>query len=207
MEARSKLFAGAALIALTALAGCGGEERQDANEPEGTFRVEVARAELPEDQRLAQRTKLQIAVKNVDDKTIPNIAVTVRGLERREEDPRLADPERPVFVINGQPAQIGGLPEAKAAAPEGGETAFVDTWALGELEPGATEEFVWSLTPVEGGPYRVTYTVSAGLDGEAKAVLPNGQPPRGVFTGSIEDEPPDSRVAEDGRTVIRDGEE
>lgn len=197
-----------ALTAAVALAGCGGGgERQDENEPEGTFRVDVVRAEFPDQQKLAKRSTIEIEVRNADTKTIPNVAVTLKGLDRRKEDPRLADPERPVFVVNGVPELIGGLPESREAAPRGGETAFVDTWALGELKPGETKTFEWSVTAVDAGPYKLSYAVSAGLDGKAKAVLASGQPPAGVFSGEVADEPPSSRIGSDGRTVIRDDEE
>lgn len=190
--------------AAVALAGCGGGERQDENEPEGTYRVDVTQATFPGDQKLAKASTMKIVVRNVDDKTVPNIAVTVRGFDQRIEGEDLADPERPVFVINGEPEEIGGLPESRAQAPRGGDTAYVGTWALGELKPGQTRTFEWSVTAVEAGPYRVTYEVSAGLDGKARAVTQSGRQPTGVFIGTIDDTPPDARIADDGRTIIRD---
>lgn len=195
----------ACALALALLAGCGGgDERQDANEPEGTYKVEVTESEFPAEQKLAKASKLEIEVRNADTKTIPNVAVTVNGFDRRKDDPSLADPERPVFALNGEPETIGGLPESRAAAPKGGDTSYVNTWALGALKPGETKKFEWRVTAVDAGPYRLTYTVSAGLDGKAKAVLASGQPPRGVFVGTITDEPPDARVdPEDGETIIR----
>lgn len=192
---------------LVALAGCGGGERQDENEPEGTYRVEVVEARFPGAQKLAKRSTLRVEVRNADTETIPNIAVTVRGFDQRVEGEDLADPERPVFVVNGEPEEIGGLPESRAQAPRGGDTAYVDTWALGKLPPGESRVFEWSVTAVEAGPYRVTYEVSAGLDGKAKAVTAAGQKPTGVFIGTIDDTPPDARVADDGRTIVRDDDE
>lgn len=193
-------------LAAGALAACGGGERQDADAQEGTYRVEVTRASFPSDQKLAKKSRLVIAVRNADDETIPNVAVTVRGFERTVEDPRLADQSRPTFVINGEPAQIGGLPESRQQAPRGGDTAYVGTWALGRLRPGETKRFAWNVTAVHAGPYRIEYRVAAGLHGKAQAVLASGEPPRGVFTGVVEDDPPDARIAEDGRTVIRGDE-
>lgn len=193
------------LAAASIAAGCGGGERQDENEPAGSFRVEVTEAEFPGDQKLAKPSTLRITVRNADSKTIPNIAVTVRGLDQRVDDPDLADPERPVFAVNGEPAQIGGLPESRAQTPRGGETAYVDTWALGALRPGQSETFEWKVTAVDAGPYRLVYEVSAGLDGKAKAVDAAGETPTGVFAGTISDEPPDARVSDDdGRTIIRE---
>lgn len=182
--------------------GCGGGERQDANEDEGTYEVTVVDASFPKVQRLAQESELEITVRNDADETIPHIAVTLDGLSRRSENPNLEDPNRPVFAIDGEPAEIGGYQEVKLAAPEGGQTAFVDTWTLGKLKPGAEKTFRWRLTAVRPGPYELTYAVSAGLDGKAKAVGPGDAQPRGELKGSVTSEPPASRIAADGVTVV-----
>jgi hypothetical protein len=189
-------------VVAVSLAGCGGGERQDENEPSGRYELEVVEAKFPKRQKLAQRSDLVVRVRNADSKTVPNVGVTVDGFYRRVDDPDLADPNRPIFVINGQPKEIGGFPESKEAAPEGGETAYVNTWALGKLKPGAEKTFRWSVTAVKAGNYPVRYRVNAGLDGKAKAVDANGRLPRGKFAVTISDEPPDARVADDGETVI-----
>jgi len=186
-----------------ALASCGGGERQDANEPEGKFKVSVVSATFPEDQKLAKRSELEIVVRNEESKrTVPNIAVTVKGFDERRKNPALADPNRPVFVINGVPKEIGTFPESKEAAPEGGETAYVGTWALGPLKPGEKKTFRWNVTAVRAGPFVLTYEVAAGLDGKAKAVGAGGKAPEGRYAGTISDEAPDTRIADDGRTII-----
>ena len=96
------------------LGACGGGERQDENEPEGDFKVEVVKAEFPSKQKLAKRSNLVITVKNAESsKSIPNIAVTVRGFDVKLDNDQLADPKRPVFVINGVPKEIGTFPESK----------------------------------------------------------------------------------------------
>jgi len=185
-----------------ALASCGGGERQDANEPEGKFEVAVVRAGFPEKQKLAKRSELEIVVRNESRRTVPNIAVTVKGFDERRKNTALADPNRPVFVINGVPKEIGTFPESKEAAPEGGETAYVGTWALGPLEPGERKAFRWNVTAVRAGPFDITYEVAAGLDGRAKAVGAGGKALEGRFVGTISDKAPDTRIADDGRTVI-----
>jgi hypothetical protein len=188
-----------------ALSSCGGGEKQDANEPKGQFKVQVVRASFPEKQKLAKRSILRISVKNVDTKEIPDIAVTLHGFDRRKPDPDLADPERPVFVINGRTKSFGNIPDAQAAAPAGQERpAYVDTWTLGKMKPGETKVFEWDVTAVEAGPYRLTYVVSAGLDGKAVAVLPSGQRPDGLFAGTINGKAPRTKVADDGKTVINE---
>ena len=71
---------GVATLCLLAVAGCGGGERQDENEPEGNFPVEVVEAKFPEDQKLAKSSDLVVTVRNAGEETIPNIAMTVNGL-------------------------------------------------------------------------------------------------------------------------------
>ncbi len=191
-----------ACLATVSLAGCTAERRQDKNEPEGRYRLQVLDATFPQKQKLAQRSDLVIKVRNADNKVVPNIGVTVDGFYKRVDDPDLADPSRPIFVINGRPKEIGGFPETKEAAPEGGDTAYVNTWALGRLKPGQRKTFRWSVTAVKAGPYKLKYRVNAGLDGKAKAVDARGRLPRGQFAGTISDKPPDARVAEDGQSVV-----
>ena len=124
MEARRTGTVTAACAALAlGLAACGGEERQDENEPEGKFKVDVVDASFPAKQKLAKRSELKITVRNTGDRAVPNIAVTVDGFDTKLQDPDLADPSRPVFVINGQPREIGDFAESKELAPEGGGPA------------------------------------------------------------------------------------
>jgi hypothetical protein len=183
-------------------AGCGGGERQDANESEASYDVSVVKARFPERQRLAQKSVLEITVRNDDTETIPNIAVTVDGFYRRVEDDDLADPNRPVFVLDGEPGDFGGFPDVKVSGPSGGSTSFVGTWALGKLKADAERTFRWRVTPVKAGPFKVTYAVSAGLQGKATAVGSGGAQPRGEIAGTITARPPASRVAADGVTVV-----
>jgi len=192
-----------AALCLLAVAGCGGGERQDENEPEGNFAVEVVDAKFPENQKLAKSSDLVVTVRNAGDDTIPNIAMTVNGLDRRVTDPDLADPNRPVFALNGVQVEIAGFPEAKDAAPRGCDTAYVNTWACGPLRPNQQKTFRWSVTAVQAGNFNVRWRVAAGLDGKAKAVAVRGGPaPRGRFSGTISNEAPDVRVADDGKTIV-----
>ena len=179
----------ACLIASVA-AGCGGGgPRQDAGEPSGNYRVQIVRAQFPTKQSLAKRSRLVIAVKNVDSKTIPNIAVTVKSFDQRSSDPNLADPSRPIFVVN--------------TGPRGGDTAYVGTWALGPLAPGKTKVFTWDVTAVVAQSYKVRYAVAAGLNGKARAVLAGGGTPSGVFSGKISGKAPTAYVDDDGKVVTK----
>jgi hypothetical protein len=189
--------------ALAALAGCGGGERQDQNEPEGSYKVEVVKASFPSDQKLAKRSRLVIVVRNADSKKVPNIAVTMNGLDYRKDDPELADQRRPQFVINGRFKKFGNIEDAQALTPNGVENpTYVNTWSLGPLEPGESKRFRWDVTAVKAGPYELDYTVAAGLDGKAKAVDANGEAPQGTFVGDVSDAAPQTKIAADGHTII-----
>jgi hypothetical protein len=179
----------AALACGLIVAGCGGGgTRQDANEQSGNYRIQVVEAKFPDHQSLAKRSTMTITVKNVDSKTIPNVAVTVNSFDQTKNDPSLADPRRPQFIVNRGPA--------------GGDTAYVGTSALGPLKPGQTRTFKWDVTAVVAGKYSLKYAVAAGLNGKAKAVLAGGGTPKGEFTGSVSNKAPNSKVADDGKTVV-----
>jgi hypothetical protein len=190
--------------AAAVLAGCGGGgERQDENEPEGDFKVEVVEARFPSDQKLAKRSRLVIVVRNADTERIPNIAVTMDGLDYRKDDPELADQRRPQFVVNGKFKNFGNIEDAQSLTPGGVENpTYVNTWALGPLEPGESKRFRWDVTAVQAGPYELSYKVAAGLDGKARAVDESGETPQGVFTGTVSDEAPQTRIAADGKTIV-----
>ena len=161
-----------AFCALGALlvSGCGGgAERQDEDEPKGEWKVGVE-ASFPEQQRLAEQVALRLTVRNTDSRPIPNVAVTVDGFSRRSRQPGLADPSRPLWIID--------------EGPRGGTTAYTSTWALGRVRAGETKEFVWKVTPVKAGDFEVKYRVAAGLDGKARAVFAGSRAPAGSVDGS-----------------------
>ncbi len=182
-------------LACLALAGCG-SERQDADEPEGEFTLEVVEASFPAQQSTAQHSTMRIAVRNTDDRDLPNLAVTVNtetpgggdpstAFGTSSTDTRLADPNRPVWIVDRGPA--------------GGDTAGTNTWAVGPVPPGGTREVEWRLTAVRPGDYTVNYSVSPGLNG--KAVPADGQNTTGSFDVSISDEPVPARVNGKGEVV------
>jgi hypothetical protein len=194
----------AVCLGASIVAGCGGgAERQDENERAGNYELEVVEASFPSKQTLAKKSNLVIEVRNAGSTTAPNVAVTIDGLTERKRNPDLADPNRPTFVINGRPVEVGGIPDAKEdVAPLGCDTAYVSTWACGPLKAGETRRFRFNVTAVRAGQYNVEYKVAAGLDGKAKAVPANGTELTGSFSGSITDAAPATRVADDGRTIV-----
>ena len=214
-----RLGAGARIaIALTLLAApvgvaaCGGGERQDANEPSADFPVDVTDASFANRQSLAASENLEIAVKNVGQDQVPELAITIfvdQGADGsfsiRSDQPGLANPNRPVWILEeGYPkVREPGETDQKldSAAPGGADVAQTNTYAFGPLAPGKRIDAVWKVTPVKGGTYTVNYEIAAGLNGEAKAVTADGGPVKGSFVVTVSTKPPEAKVKQ-GKVVI-----
>jgi hypothetical protein len=190
------------------LAGCGGsEERQDESEPSGEFPVEVVSSKFPLNQRLAETTDLVLGVENTGERTIPNLAVTIftdegaaGSFSIREDNPALANPNRPVWILENKFPRIEGEQSPEGSSP--GTVAQTNTFGFGELPAGESMELVWKLTPVKAGTYTVNYELSAGLFGKAKAVDSSGAQPKGKFLVTITDKPPQARVTDAGKVEV-----
>jgi hypothetical protein len=173
----------AAVVAASLAAGCGGGERQDANEPSGAFKVDVVKATFPKQQRLSQVAVMRIVVRNADTRTIPNVAVSVLsddpkgggGFATRATQPGLADPSRNLWIVD--------------RGPRGGDTAYVSTWALGPLPAGRSRTFEWHVTPVVAGAHTVRWRVAAGLNGKARAQTEGGQEASGTIPVTVVSKP------------------
>ncbi len=181
------------ILAVLALAGCGGGARQDADEPSGEFRVEVVDASFPRVQHIAGKVQLKIRVRNADQQTLPTVAVTVQTKARvagdaqvafgqQERGVDLASAARPVWILDD--------------GPKGGDTAAVNTWLAGALRSGETRELTWNLVPSKAGTYTITYRVAPGLTGRAQAAKGRTG---GSFTVRIIDTPVPARVGDDGK--------
>jgi hypothetical protein len=157
------------------LTACGSQERQDANEEEGTWKVDVISASFPGKQILADTTELRISIKNTDSRAVPNLAVTVDGFDRSETDRQFAEPRRPIWVVQEGPENAG--------------TAFTNTWAVGKVPAGETRTLKWKVTAVRAGTYTLRFRVAAGLNGKAKARLPDGSVPMGSFIARVSGKP------------------
>ncbi len=185
------------LVVTTVLvAGCGSGPRQDADEPSGSYKLEVAAAKFPASQAIAQDSRMIVTVRNDDTKAAPNVAVTVEtdpsqagqgtvAFGQRVDDSRLSDNERPVWIVN--------------EGPPGGDSAATNTWALGRLGAGETKTFTWKVTAVEPGSYTLRYRISPGLAGKAK--LASGGRTDGLFKVTIDDKPVPARVNDKGQVV------
>jgi hypothetical protein len=176
--------------------GCGGGSEQTAGEPKRTYKVEVLDLTFKPNQAVARPATMRIKVRNVDSKTIPNIAVTLDSFYYTEKYPELAANKRPVWVVEKGPGKPPGRPVQSQAVspPGGGQTAYVNTWALGALAPNHTQTFEWEVIPVKSGSHSVHIRIGAALAGQAKATLPNGTRPTATVSAQIAPAPPATHV-------------
>ena len=184
-------IAAAALLAAS-ISGCGGGEAQDANEPTGNYEVAITKVSFPRKQGLGETSRLVITVQNTGQSEVPDITMTVNGLNYRSTEPGVADPIRPVWVIN--------------AGPINGTTAYVNTWALGPLAEGAERSFIWSLSASQPGTRTLEYRAGAGLNGKARAVTADGGVPAGTRIVNVTRRPQDSSVDPATGQVVQQGQ-
>jgi len=163
----------------TGIVACGGGERQDEDEPEGEFPVQIVNAEFPTKQRLAQTSELTITVSNTGDETIPELAITV-----------FTTPEE-----GAEDAEDEGTSTDGTATTEAGEGDELDE-ALEEEAGTSTEGEVQGATPGPGSgsfsvlsdqpdlaiPSRPVWILEQGYPREAGTDA--GSPPPGELSGS-----------------------
>lgn len=159
-----------AAVVAALVSGCGGSE-QNAHEVKATYPVKIVKASFPSIQAIARNTKLVLKVRNTGTQTMPNVAVTLDSFSYVSTYPGLAANQRPVWIVNVGPGTVPKRPVQSVTVdpPGGGQTAYVNTWALGPLAPGASKTFVWRVTPVKAGIHSIGYVVAAGLNGNAHA--------------------------------------
>jgi hypothetical protein len=139
---------------------------------------------------------MTLRVRNTSTATIPNLAITVDSFSYVSNFAELASSKRPIWVVEQGPGTVPKRPvQSQAISPPGsGQTAYVNTWALGPLAPEHTQTFTWRVTPVKSGLYHVHYTIAAGLSGRSRARLAGGGIPHGHFTVAIAPRPPATHV-------------
>jgi hypothetical protein len=186
----------ACACAATLAIGCGGGSRQDAGEHARTYKLQVLGASFSRKQAVARPAVLRLKVRNEDARTVPNVAVTVDSFYYTEKFPELAANKRPLWVVEQGPGKLPSAPVQSQAIspPGGGQTAYVNTWALGPLAPGQTQTFEWKVVPVKSGTHAVHLEIAAGLGGKAKATLPDGGPLKSTFVADIAAAPPVTHV-------------
>jgi len=116
----------------TAAVGCssGGEPNQFPDQKPGEYTVEVESATFPEKQTVAETYDMALTVRNVGDRAVPDINVSLDlpgrdstlAFAYRSEQEGVASPQRPVWVVEeGYPKLAGtegrGGPELPAGGP------------------------------------------------------------------------------------------
>jgi hypothetical protein len=185
--------------------GCGGGSRQDAAEAKGSFTMSIVGASFPARQAVARPARMVLRIRNTGTRTVPNVAITVDSFNYTATTPELAANKRPVWAIEQGPGAIASPPvqSQEVSAPGGGQTAYVNTWALGPLAPGRTQTFSWRVVPVKPGAHTVRFAVAAGLAGRARAALSSGGAVQGRFTVNIAPAPPITHVdPKTGKVVV-----
>jgi hypothetical protein len=186
------------LGACTALfvSGCGGGTEQNHKEVKRSYAMRITTAAFPAKQAIARPTSLSVRVLNESSHTVPNVAITVDSFSYVEKFPELAANKRPIWVIEAGPGTPAKQPVQSQATspPGGGQTNYVNTWALGPLAHGQSRTFTWKVVPVKAGSYTIHLAVSAGLAGNAKATLASGGAVRKSLSATIAPVPPITHV-------------
>jgi hypothetical protein len=188
------LLAGAcsALLAI----GCGGGSEQNHGEVKRSYKMRISSASFPAKQSVSKPAELRVKVLNEQNRTVPNVALTVDAFSYVAKYPELAANKRPIWVVEQGPGVSPALPVQSQAvsSPGGGQTAYINTWALGPLKANQVKTFIWKVVPVKSGAHSVHLTVSAGLAGNAKATLARGGAVRQSFSTQIAPAPPGRHV-------------
>jgi hypothetical protein len=170
------------VVALCAagIAACGGGERQDEDEPEGEFPVQIVNAEFPAKQRLAQTSDLTITVSNTGEETIPDLAITVftAPTEDSEDEDEGTSTEG---TATDEETELEQALEEEA----GTETTGSQTGAPGGGGPGAVAQGSFSVLSEQEGlaiPSRPVWILEQGYPREADTEA--GEPPPGELSGS-----------------------
>jgi hypothetical protein len=203
------LSAGLVSLALAAsLAACGGGSSSNSEEPEGRYEMSVVEASFPTEQDLGQTSLMRITVRNDGDRAVPTAAITISVAGEEGEtsslpfaihspQPGLAQPDRPVWVLEEGWPKAAGTTTKRGGATSAGDKTF----DFGPLKPGRTIEGTWKLSAVRAGRFTVLYEVDAGLGGKARAETDTDVAPGGTFKVEITDTTPNVEVTDSGEVV------
>ena len=178
-------------LAAVLIAGCGSEPRQDENEEEADYPVEVTVAEFPARQRLAETVDLELAFQNSAQKTSPTSPSPSTRVTRRRTARSTSAPSNRAWPTPTAPSGSSRTTIRRSwrtararrtstprPPPEPSRLRPTPTPSA-SFRPATTIHTVFRVTPVKGGTYTVHYEVAAGLDGNARATTEDGAPGRG----------------------------
>ncbi len=178
------------------VSGCGGGSEQNHKEVKRSYAMRITTATFPAKQSIARPTSMSVRVLNESEHTVPNVAISVDSFSYVEKYPELAADKRPIWVVEEGPGTPAKSPvQSQAVSPAGGgQTNYVNTWALGPLAHGQSRTFTWKVVPVKAGSYTVHVAVSAGLAGNATATLASGGAVKKSLSATIAPSPPITHV-------------
>jgi len=187
-----------AAICVVGLAACGGGERQDENEPEGEFPVEIASAEFAADQSLAEVQDLVLSVTNTGDEQIPNLAVTILTAADPDAEADLdaseADPAEAEVEVEGDAEAEQLAEEVEQQLQEELDAEAADATAEEEGGDAGTETAVYEdEIPIVDGPFSVN-SEQAGVERPSRPVwiLEQGYP---TLVGAVVPPGPPGEIA------------
>ncbi len=169
---RSSLAITAAL-ATVGLAACGDDEPAKTTQD---VKLELVSAKFAPLQKLAKQETMRITVRNPTNEPIEQITAIVSpgdpagtgsGFDTRSENPDVADPTRPIWVVE--------------EAPKNGVTADPAVTRLGPLAAGKSLSFTWKLMPVRPGTYKLRWTIGGDLTNQVRVTDQQGDPISGTF--------------------------
>jgi hypothetical protein len=187
-------FLPALLLAGALIGGCGSGSA-GSSAPRSTAgadpQLEIVRASFPAHQAIARPVHLEIEVRNAGNAPLADIALAVHSFYYRSSYPKLADPSRPVWIVDEGPGAKPALPVATVPfdSPGGDVSDDRSVWIAGPLGAGQTRTLSWRLTPVLSGARTIAYALFAGRPGSA-GLSAQGAPLRGSISVQIAPAPP-----------------
>jgi hypothetical protein len=167
------------------IVACGGGERQDEDEPEGEFPVQIVNADFPAKQRLAQTSDLTITISNTGDEEIPDLALTVFTTPEADSEDEEDDISTDGTATDGTSTDEETELEQALGEEAGTETEESESGAPGGGGPGAVAQGSFSVLSEQEGlaiPSRPVWILEQGYPREVGTEA--GEPPPGELSGS-----------------------
>jgi hypothetical protein len=209
---RMRVRLGVGLVVALCVAGlsaCGGGERQDEDEAEGEFPVEITAAEFPAKQRLAQASELVLSVENTGDETIPNLAVTIFTVADEDESVGEADAAAEEEQLESGDSGAGEedlaedveqeLQEELEAADDDDDAGSDDEEAQTEAEPTVDEDA--QLSVAEGSFSTISLQPGLAIPSRPVWILEQGYPT--LVGAEIPTGPPGELAADSPATAVQ----